>query len=81
MLKDRKIHYLLAHPCIIQPGNFTGWGSEGVNIDTNSKEGSIVVTTRPVPWTYIYIYTIYVHALYPLNQVHYARLDFLNSSC
>ena len=20
-----------ARPCIIQPGNFTGWGSEGVN--------------------------------------------------
>ena len=30
-LKDRKIYYLQARPWDIQPGNFTGWGSEGVN--------------------------------------------------
>ena len=25
------MYCLQARPCIIQPGNFTGWGSEGVN--------------------------------------------------
>ena len=25
------MYCLLARPCIFQPGNFTGWGSEGVN--------------------------------------------------
>ena len=28
--KDRKIHCLQACPCLFQPGNLTGWGSEGV---------------------------------------------------
>ena len=31
VLQDRKIHCLQAGPCIFQPGNFTGWGSERVN--------------------------------------------------
>ena len=31
VLQDRNIHCLRARPCIFQPGNFTGWGSEGVN--------------------------------------------------
>ena len=30
MLKDQKIYCLQAQPCIFQPRNFTGWGSEGV---------------------------------------------------
>ena len=30
MLKDRKTDYLQARPCIFQPRNVTGWGSEGV---------------------------------------------------
>ena len=32
VLQDRKIYCLQARPSIFQPGNFTGWGSEGVNI-------------------------------------------------
>ena len=32
MLQDRKLYCLQAHPCIFVPGNFTGWGSEGINI-------------------------------------------------
>ena len=31
LLQDRKIYCLLARPGIFQPGNVTGWGSEGVN--------------------------------------------------
>ena len=30
VLQDRKICYLQARPCIFQPGNFTGWGNDGV---------------------------------------------------
>ena len=30
LLLDWKIFSLRVHPCIFQPGNFTGWGSEGV---------------------------------------------------
>ena len=30
VLQDRKIYPLQARPYIIHPGNFTGWGSEGV---------------------------------------------------
>ena len=30
VLKDRKIYWTQASPCICQPGNVTGWGSEGV---------------------------------------------------
>ena len=29
---DRKIYSLQACACTFYPGNFTGWGSEGVNI-------------------------------------------------
>ena len=36
MLQDRKIYYLRARPCIFQPGNFTGGGSEGVKRDPNT---------------------------------------------
>ena len=32
MSQDQKICCLQACPCIIQPGHFTGWGSEGVNL-------------------------------------------------
>ena len=32
LLLDWKIHCLQARPCIFQPGNFNGWGNEGVNI-------------------------------------------------
>ena len=32
VLLDRKIYCLKARPCIFQPGKFTGWGSEGVNV-------------------------------------------------
>ena len=31
LLQDRSICCLLAHLCIFHPGNFTSWGSEGVN--------------------------------------------------
>ena len=30
MLQHRKIYCLEARPCTLQPGNFSGWGSEGV---------------------------------------------------
>ena len=29
---NQKIYCLQAHVCTFQPGNFTGWGSEGVNV-------------------------------------------------
>ena len=32
VLKDRKIYSAQARPCIFQPGNFKGWGSEVVNM-------------------------------------------------
>ena len=32
LLLDWKIFSLRVHPCIFQPGNFTGWGSEGLII-------------------------------------------------
>ena len=32
LLEDWKIYCLQACLCIFQPGNFTSWGSEGVNI-------------------------------------------------
>ena len=32
VLQDRKIYCSQARPCIFQPGNFTGWGSEGVKL-------------------------------------------------
>ena len=31
VIRARKIYCLQARPCIFQPGNFTGWGSERVN--------------------------------------------------
>ena len=30
VLEDRNIYCLWARPCVFQPGNFTGMGSEGV---------------------------------------------------
>ena len=30
VIQARKMYCLQARPCIFQPGNFTGWGSEGV---------------------------------------------------
>ena len=39
MLQDRKIYYLRARPCIFQPGNFTGWGSGGVNKSDSNLQG------------------------------------------
>ena len=35
VLQDRKIYCLQARPCIFQPGNVTGWGSEGVKVVLN----------------------------------------------
>ena len=35
VLQDQKIHRLQARPRIIQPGSFTGWGSEGVKEEEN----------------------------------------------
>ena len=32
--QDREIYRLQARPCIFQPGNFTGWGSQGVKFKT-----------------------------------------------
>ena len=31
VLQEQKMYCLQAPPCIFQPGNFTGWGSEGIN--------------------------------------------------
>ena len=45
VLKERKIYCLLACPCIFQPGNVTGWGSEGVNsqmLQAGAVKGLIV---------------------------------------
>ena len=36
VLQDR----LRARPCIFQPGNLSGWGSEGVNVFTLGQSGS-----------------------------------------
>ena len=44
VLWDRKIYCLQACPCIIQPGNFTGWGSEGVK--NNNKNDQVFAVTR-----------------------------------
>ena len=46
VLKDRKIYCLQAHPCIFQPGNFTGWGSERVKLDTLLTEEELVEVER-----------------------------------
>ena len=40
MLQDQKIYCLQARPLIVQPGNFTGWGSEGVNLFLASNMSS-----------------------------------------
>ena len=34
--QDRKIYCLQARACIFQPGNFTGWSSEGVNVQVTA---------------------------------------------
>ena len=34
VLQDWKIYCLQVRPCIFQPRNFTGWGSERVKLDT-----------------------------------------------
>ena len=44
VIQDRNIHCLQARPCIVQPGNLTGWGgSEGV------KTGDASVNPRHLP--------------------------------
>ena len=43
VLKDRKTDGLQARPCIFQPGNFTGWGSDGVKKKKKKKKWSSVV--------------------------------------
>ena len=46
MLQDRDMFCLKARPCIIQPGHFTGWGSEGVkHILHNGGRHSVFTTT------------------------------------
>ena len=50
MLQDQKTYCLQAGACIIQPGNFTGWGSEGVNRPNVDDPLSLSVslnTSRP----------------------------------
>ena len=37
--KDWKIYCLQVRPCLIQPGNFMCWGSEGVKSYTAKQEG------------------------------------------
>ena len=37
------------HPCIFQPGNFTGWGSEGVN-DVVTSESGIIDLSNSLEW-------------------------------
>ena len=37
-LQDRNIYCLQASPCIIQPGNFTRWGNEGVKSTTANRD-------------------------------------------
>ena len=36
--QDRKMYCLQARPYIFQPGNFTGWGSEGVKLKNATKQ-------------------------------------------
>ena len=43
-LQDQKIYCLQATPCIFEPGNLTGWGSEGVN--TQSRVAHFI------PWAH-----------------------------
>ena len=50
VLQDRKIYCLKARPCIFQPGNFTGCGSEGVK--AKGKENLMTLAAwlyRPGP--------------------------------
>ena len=46
VLKDWKIYCFQAHPCIFQPRNFTGWGSERVKLDTLLTEEELVEVER-----------------------------------
>ena len=47
MLQDRKIQCLQARPYIIQPGNFTGWGSEGIKQPKRRIEITAVMLPLP----------------------------------
>ena len=38
LLEDWKIYCLQASRCIFQPGNFTGCGSEGVNVGSDESQ-------------------------------------------
>ena len=42
MLKDRKTDCLQARPCIFQPGNVTGWGSEEVKAPAKELDSCAV---------------------------------------
>ena len=37
VIGPKNIYSLQARPCIFQPVNNTGWGSEGVNVARNHK--------------------------------------------
>ena len=39
MLQDRQVNCLKGRACIFQPGNFTCWGSEGVNVPLSISLG------------------------------------------
>ena len=51
VLKDRKIYCLLAHPCIFEPVNVTGWGSEGVKSCQCNNRNLLGQRTKPVYWS------------------------------
>jgi len=49
MLQEQKIYCLQVHPYIFQPGNFTGWGSEGVKkaeACNGQQQPSLVVVAK-----------------------------------
>ena len=56
LLEDWKIYCLQASRCIFQPGNFTGCGSEGVNVGSDESHFNVSLTvmdkvTRQCPQT------------------------------
>ena len=64
MLYDLKLYCLQVCLCIIQPGNFTGWGSEGVKGPRVHKYTGISVAQQNIfkcvlIHEYIYMYIHY----------------------
>ena len=59
----RKIYRFQVRPCIFQPGNFTGWGSEGVKqnvfIHRNHKFNKQVQETQK-QYAYLSVISLYI---------------------